>query len=200
MVKKKNTQKSSIKVSEGLKKPRGFTKENAKAMAEKAKQSPNHGKHGPLKTTILIEDAYKAIQQKIIERSMKLIDTQTLLAQGTIKIFCIHSHWEGSGKKKALIRDKAYLVEDDEEIIKIIDYEYGDGDNPNEHDHEDDEFDYFFVVTKDPDNRAIKDQLDRIGLKAPDKLDLTSGGKEIKQITGIEFIREPKKDESTNKV
>lgn len=177
-------------------KSKRFVLDSAKAKEARAKAGPR----GPSKKTVLIKDAYKAIQQKIIERSMKLIDTQTLLAQGTIKVFCIHSHWEGSGKKKSLIRDKAYLVEDDEEIIKVIDYQYGGGDNPNEHAHDDDEFDYYFVVTKDPDNRAIKDQLDRIGLKSPDKLDVTSGGKVIKQITGIEFIKEPKKNESPDKV
>lgn len=152
------------------------TSERAKELRAKVKS------RGKNKKTLLIEEAYKNIQEKLIERSMKNIDTQTILAHGTIKIFCIHSHWEERGKKKSLIRDRAYLVENDETIMKVIDYEYGEGENPNEHDHEDDEFDYYFVATKDPDNRAIKDQLDRIGLKAPDKLDVTSKGESIKQI------------------
>lgn len=185
-VQEKIIEKSSDEVSRALKQNKnksGLTTKKAKEMAEKAKKSPRHGKHGKLKKTIAIEEAYKRVQEKIIERSLKLIDTQTILAHGTIKIFCIHSHWEGSGKKKSLIRDKPYLVEDDETIINVIDYQYGDGDtDPNDHEDDDDEFDYYFVSTKDPDNRAIKDQLDRIGLKAPDKIDLTTLGEKIQQV------------------
>lgn len=181
-------EKSSDEISEDLKPKNknksGLTSERAKKMVEKAKKSPRHGKHGRLKKTIAIEEAYRRVQEKIIERSMKLIDTQTLIAHGTIKIFCIHSHWEGNGKKKSLIRDRPYLVENDEDIINVIDYQYGGGEtDPNKHEKDDDEYDYYFISTKDPDNRAIKDQLDRIGLKAPDKIDITSEGKEIKQVT-----------------
>jgi len=177
--------KSSNMVSNAIKKPRGITKQNARLMAEKAKKSPKHGKHGRLKKTILIEEAYKNIQEKIIERSMGLINTQTIIAHGTIKIFKIVTTYVGSGKNKKRIREKPVLVTSDEEIAEVIDYEYGDGESPN-----DDET-YYFVSVQDPDNRAIKDQLDRIGLKAPDKLDINAKG----QLTLSELYKKSQDNE-----
>lgn len=183
MPEESNTQNSSVQVSQALplkrKRGRDLSTTEAKRMAAKAKKSPRHGKHGKLKTTLAIEDAYRRIQEKIIERSMKLIDTQTLLAHGTIKIFRIGSHWEGTGKNKKLVKEKPVLVDKTDEIAEVLDFTYGDGEQ------DPDDEDYYFVTTKDPDNRAIKDQLDRIGLKAPDKVDVTTKGEEIKQIVII---------------
>ncbi len=137
--------------------------------SKKSKKKDNKGgkrpgagrKKGSLnKTTIERNKVLDLAKDIIAGRTRKLIDTQSVLAMGALKVFCIRSHWEGSGKNKKLIRDKAFLVENEEDIIKILDYEYGDGEDPNKHEHGED-WDYFFVVTKDPENNAINSLLDR---------------------------------------
>ncbi len=173
------TEKSSNTLSQALvkKKQKILTTEQARAMAEKSKESPKHGTHGKRKSTLLKEEVYKQIQQKLMERSLGLINTQTILAHGAIKIFKVVTTTIGKGKNEKKFREKPVLVKDDDEIIAVIDYEFGDGDSPNS----DDEF--FFVVTQDPDNGAIRDQLNRVFGKPDAKVDLTSKGREIKTIT-----------------
>ncbi len=114
-------------------------------------------------STIDREKVLEMAKDIIAGRTRKLIDTQTILATGAIKIFKIHYHWEGSAKKRTLIKDKPQIVENDQEIIHVIDHEFGSGQmgNPNDHDYDDEEYDYFFVMTKDPDNQAINSLMDR---------------------------------------
>lgn len=118
--------------------------------------------------TIDREKILEEAKNIIAGRTRRLIDTQTILAMGAIKIFKIHFHWEGSGKKRTLVKDKPVIVENDEEIAHVIDWEYGSGGmgNPNDHDSEDEEYDYFFVMTKDPDNQALNSLMDRTFGKA----------------------------------
>ncbi len=125
--------------------------------------------------TIEREKVLELAKNIIAGRTRRLIDTQTLLATGSFKIFKIHYHWEGSGKKRTLIKDKPVLVDNDEEIIHVIDHEFGSGDmgNPNDHDHEAEEYDYFFVTTKEPDNQAIDSLLNRTFGKATENKNLT---------------------------
>ena len=118
--------------------------------------------------TIDREKVLEEAKNIIAGRTRKLIDTQTILAMGAIKIYKIHYHWEGSAKKRTLIKDKPEIVEDDEEIIHVIDWEFGSGamGDPNNHDHEDEEYDYYFVMTKEPDNQALNSLMDRTFGKA----------------------------------
>ena len=125
---------------------------------------PNTGpkKGSKHQSTIDREKILEEAKNIVAGRTRKLIDTQTVLAMGAIKIFKIHYHWEGSDKKRTLIKDKAEIVENEEEIKKVIDYEYGSGDeDPNSHEDDDKEYDYFFVITKDPDNQALNSLMDR---------------------------------------
>lgn len=143
-----------------------------KELSAKGGRNKKGKKH---KTTIEREKVLEMAKDLVAGRTRKLIDTQSILAMGAIKIFKIHMHWEGSGKKKSLIRDKPEIVENEEEIIHVLDHEYGSGamGDPNDHDDEDQEYDYFFVMTKDPDNQAIKDLLDRTFGKATENKNLT---------------------------
>lgn len=197
-----NTNGSPV-VSTGLdvkvKKPYKWDSKRAKEMSKKALKSPRHGKHGKLKKTLAKEEVYRMVQEKLAERALKLIDTQTVVAHGTIKIYKIHYHWEGSGKKRTLIKDKPEIVTNDNEIIHVIDWEFGSREmgDPNEHDHEDEEYEFFFVNTQDPDNRAIESQLNRVFGKAPQKLDLTPGGK-IGIISGMQIIISEADNEDEN--
>lgn len=167
---------------------RKLSSQEAKKMAEKGKKSPKNGKHGKHKKTLLKEEVFKQVQDRLVERALKLIDTQTVIAHGTIKVYKIVTHYEGSGKNRRKVRGKPELVENDSEIAAAIDYEYGDGDSPSTDDE------YFFVSTKDPDNKAIQSQIDRVMGKAPQKIEFEAGvGVAI--ITGMEIIKEPKKNE-----
>lgn len=168
---------------------RKLTTKEAKALAEKAKKSPRHGKHGKQKITLAKEEVFRLMQERLAERALKLIDTQTVIAHGTIKVYKMVSHFQGSGKNRRKVRGKPELVTNEDEIARCIDYQYGDGESPNDDDE------YFFVSTKDPDNRAIQAQIDRVFGKSAQPLDLTSGGKQIQVITGMEIIKEPKKNE-----
>ena len=118
--------------------------------------------------TIDREKVLEEAKNIIAGRTRKLIDTQTILAMGAIKIYKIHYHWEGSAKKRTLIKDKPEIVEDDQEIIHVIDWEFGSGamGDPNNHDQEDQEYDYYFVMTKEPDNQALNSLMDRTFGKA----------------------------------
>ena len=113
--------------------------------------------------TIDREKVLEEAKNIIAGRTRKLIDTQTILAMGAIKIYKIHYHWEGSSKKRTLIKDKPEIVENDKEIIQVIDWEFGSGamGNPSDHDSEASEYDYYFVMTKEPDNQALNSLMDR---------------------------------------
>ncbi len=127
-------------------------------------------------TTIDREKILETAKDIIAGRTRKLIDTQTILATGAIKIYKIHYHWEGSAKKRTLIKDKPELVENDQEIIQVIDWEFGSQEmgNPSDHDHEDQEYDYFFVMTKEPDNQAINSLMDRTFGKATENKNIVA--------------------------
>lgn len=112
-------------------------------------------KGGKNASTIEREKVLELAKDIIAGRTKRLIDTQSILAMGAIKVFVIRSHWEGTGKNKKLIKSKPEIVVDDEEIANALDAEFGDGESPN------DENSYYFVVTKDPDNQAIESLLNR---------------------------------------
>ena len=119
------------------------------------------------KTTIEREKVLELAKDIIAGRTKRLIDTQSILAMGAIKVYVIHSHWEGSGKNKKRVKDKAEIVSDDEEIGRALDYEFGEGDNPSDDDS------YYFVMTKEPDNSAIDSLLNRTFGKATENKNLT---------------------------
>jgi len=119
------------------------------------------------KTTIEREKVLEMAKDIVAGRTKRLIDTQSILAMGAIKVFVIRSHWEGTGKNKRLVKEKPEIVADDEEIANALDYEFGEGDSPN------DENSYYFVVTKDPDNSAIESLLNRTFGKATENKNLT---------------------------
>ena len=165
------------------KKPRKthLSSEKAKEMSEKGKKTGKQGKHGKRKRTLLLEEVQKEIQRRLVERSLKLIDTQTVIAHGTIKVFKIT--YSMIGKKK--VRNPPELVTNDEEIASAIAYEYSDGECPNTDDE------YFFISTVAPDGKAIESQLNRLLGKAPQSIDLTTKGKEFKNIIGMRILKEP---------
>jgi len=132
---------------------------------KKGGKQPGAGRPKGLRNVATVE------REKILEmakdiiagRTKRLIDVQSILAMGAIKVFVIRSHWEGTGKNKKLIKSKPKIVSDDDELANALDHEFGEGESPN------DENSYYFVVTKDPDNQAINSLLDRTFGKATEK-------------------------------
>lgn len=129
-------------------------------MASKGGKAKKGVKH---KTTIDRENVLNLAKDIIAGRTRKLVDTQTMLALGTIKIFVIK--YDFIGKKR--VARKPELVTDDETIANVLYHEYADGEDPS------DDSEYFFVTTKDPENQAIKDLLDRTFGKATENRNLT---------------------------
>ena len=167
--------------------------ENAKRLNKMAQATGLIGKHGPLKTTLTKQQVYKEMQEKILARTLKLTNAQTMLGLGTIKVFRVDAHYEMFGKNKKLIKDKPKIVKDDDEIIKVLDHEYGDGPNPSsEEDGIDDYPKFYFVETKDANNSAIESQLNRVFGKAVEKLEMDVKGV-APVIVGMKIVDNSKK-------
>lgn len=161
--------------------------ETARRLSNIGRQSPMTGKHGKRKTTLTREEAYRKVQERLIERTMKLANAQTMLGLGTIKVFRIDAHYEYFGKQKKLVKDKPKIVKDDEEIINVLDHEYGDGDSPDEINSDYPKF--YFVEVKDANNQAIDSQFNRLFGKPKETVDVTSNGQSIAPvIVGMRII------------
>lgn len=164
-----------------------LTPQRARELVKLSRKSPRTGKRGADKTTLTKEQAYLNMQEKIIARSMKLTNAQTMLGLGTIKVFRIDAHYEMFGRVRKLVKEKPVIVKDDDEIIQVLDYEYGDGDNPSTPNDEYPKF--YFVEVKDANNQAIEAQLNRTFGKALEKVDMTTNGKSIAPvIVGMRII------------
>lgn len=149
-------EKQEIKV----KKHKGSSREHMLRIAPLGGKNKKGTKN---KSTIDRENVLNLAKDIIAGRTRKLVDTQTMLALGTIKVFRIR--YEFVGKKR--VAQKPELVTDDETIANVLYHEYADGEDPS------DDSEYFFVTTKDPENQAIKDLLDRTFGKATENRNLT---------------------------
>ena len=128
-----------------------------KAMLRRVASSGGKHRLGVKNKSTIDREKILAVAKDIVAgRTRKLIDTQTMLALGTIKVFVIR--YDFIGKKR--VARKPELVTDDETIANVLYHEYADGEDPS------DDSEYFFVTTKDPENQAIKDLLDRTFGKA----------------------------------
>lgn len=85
-------------------------------------------------------------------RTRKLIDAQTMMAMGCIKVFVVRTFIDEKGNK---VKGKPVIVSDEDEIANALDHEFAEGDTPNN------EMNYYFVMTDRPDNQAINSLLDR---------------------------------------
>lgn len=142
---------------------------------KKGGKMPGAGRPKGLKNKATI-DREKFLQEwkdKVAQRSHSLLNVQTMLAVGTIKVFKIVTTTDSKGHST---RSKPELVENDDEIIAALDYEYGDGESPN------DEEDYYFVTTKDPENQAINSLLDRTFGKPKESVDVNHTGLNLKEL------------------
>lgn len=128
------------------------------------------------KTTIQREEALELAKDIIAGRTRKLIDIQTILAMGAIKVFKSCSHYVGTGKNARKITEKPVVVTDDDEIINAIDHYFHEGESPN------DDLTYYFVATKDPENKAIDSLLDRAYGKPKESVAVKHTGLSLKEL------------------
>lgn len=91
-------------------------------------------------------------RSRVLKSIDSLINSQMNLAHGCQILFKIHSYEDKSGKR---IKEKPEIVTSQEEIESYLAGDY-----------DDEEDDYYFITTKQPDNKAIDSLIDRIWGKA----------------------------------
>ena len=129
------------------------------------------------KKAMKVKAQYEARARKHADR---LLSAQLSVATGVQMLFVIHTDSKGVRRKPEMITDPAT-------ISRFLDENEGvDGTLKSDTDKKDPESkskveDYYFMTTKVPDVRAINDILDRIFAKAPQSLDITTGGDKLTQ-------------------
>jgi hypothetical protein len=111
------------------------------------------------KSTLEREATLKAFRDRVMKNADLLFDAQLTLARGTTYLYKIEKELQiGPKGGKRYIRSKPKLVESQAEIEDYLEglIEEGDPDDEN-----DPAATYYFLTTKDPDNRAIDSMLDR---------------------------------------
>lgn len=122
------------------------------------------------KATVDREKELEEFKNLTARRRKTLWSAQMVLAMGSIQVFRIDTETVGQGKNKKTFKKKPVLVTNTEEIIKALDFEYAEGDDPN------DEETYYFVTTKDAENKAIDSLLDRTFGKAKESVAVEHSG------------------------
>src|SRR3990167_9426280 len=133
--------------------------------------------------TLQKERVLAEIRQRILQSADTLFNAAKSAAIGNQFLFKIVT--ETVGKKK--FRSKPILVADPVEIAAYIDQLDKDINTGIPSGSEDDDV-YYFISTKEPNIQAYRELMDRAFGKSTEKVDITSGGREI---TGV-VINPPK--------
>ena len=102
------------------------------------------------KKTIKQEIAKRAFEQRILRNLNPLLTAQMNLAQGVAHLFRIDK-WKDPETKQW--HSKHVLVEDSKEIQEVLDTCKGNGVVNKK---------YYYITTRDPDNRALDSLIDRL--------------------------------------
>ena len=129
----------------------------------------------------------KTIEKKVVEAEFKnrillniyeLLTAQMNIAKGSSYLYKIVTH---KGQKGGEVRKEHILVTDPYEIKDFLDELEGEsGVNPNT-----DNDDYYYITTKEPDNRALDSLINRVFGPPKQSIDLTSGDKPLPILGGI---------------
>lgn len=118
----------------------------------------------------------KLYEQRALKHVDSLLSAQLSVAKGVQMLFVIHTDSKGNRRKPEMITDP-------DTIKKFLDENEGmDGVIKSEAEGRDPKSkveDYYFMTTKVPDTKTIEDILSRVFGKAPQTLDLTSGGEKL---------------------
>lgn len=140
---------------------------------------PNSGrKKGKLSAATLerikVEEAFK---QRILGHVDNLFNSQLALAQGLTHLFRIDETGEGKNKKREHV-----LVTDPQEIKDVLDETKGGSGVYDEH--------YYFITTKDPENKAIDSMFDRAFGKAAQSINLGNQDGEVLKISVVPYVED----------
>lgn len=127
--------------------------------------------------TLEKEAVLKEYRMKIMQSADVLFQAQMTLARGQTYLYRIDKE-EIIGPRggKSYRNKKPELVTDQWEIEEYLQGLIEEGDKDDENDPK---AAYYFLTTKDPDNKAIDSMLDRALGKASEKLDITTNGKDL---------------------
>jgi len=120
--------------------------------------------------------AEKEYKERVVAHIHDLFNSQLNLAKGLTYMFRVDETEDDKGKK---IR-KHVRVEIPSEMIAVLDEL--DGDESGRVDDPAGEEKYYYLTTKDPDNRAIDSMMDRVFGKAPQTIE-HSGGIDVNKLS-----------------
>lgn len=145
------------------------TPEELRKARSEAGKIGGRNKRGKRSHLVLEREAVlEAWKNGVHKRTQSLLQAQTMLAMGAIKVFRIDYEWRGIGKNRYKIAKKPDIVISEEEIMDALDHEYGAGESPS------DDMKFYFVMTKDPDNSAINSLLDRTFGRAKESIEISA--------------------------
>lgn len=128
------------------------------------------------KTIAVIERdaAIKNFRERVSQHAGTLFEIQFGLAKGAQYLFRIDKEWiktgEGKNGDRGFWRNKTPVrVENPEEMRQFLEDEFCNGDAE---DDQDPGASYYFLVAKDPDNRAIDSMLDRTFGRSKSEIDV----------------------------
>ncbi len=150
----------------------GETEEDYKIRMLKVAIMGGHAKKGSKhKSTIDREKQLEEFKNFVASRNRTLLAAQMIIATGSIYVYRIDTEITGAGtKNEKHFKKRPVIVTNQHEILNALDYEYAQGKSPNN------EKTYYFVTTKDPENRAIDSLLDRTFGKAKESVALEHSG------------------------
>lgn len=134
-----------------------------KAVAQKNGKKGGRPKGSISEETRMQQESMKLIKRRVFEATDHLLNAQMGLAVGSQYLFKIKTY---KGQKSDPI-----LVKSQSEIEAYLRGEYEGSDT-----------EYYFMTTKDPDNRALKDLLDRTHGKAKESVEVTNPDGNLKTI------------------
>lgn len=111
------------------------------------------------KATLEKEAVLKAYRERVMRSADLLFDAQMTLARGQTYLYKIEKELQvGPKGGKRYVSSKPKLVESQSEIEQYLEGLITEGDPDDENDPN---ATYYFLTTRDPDNRAIDSMLDR---------------------------------------
>jgi len=151
-------------------------KPNGKHLFQKGHKKMGGKKKGKKnKATIEKEIIEQEFKNRILSQVQDLLTAQLNIAKGTSYLYKIVTHKSVKGGEG---RREHILVTDPYEIKDFLDELEGeDGVNPNT-----DNEDYYYISTKQPDNRALDSLINRVFGKPKETLDVNIEEKQIREL------------------
>lgn len=150
------------------------------------------------KKTLEREAVLKAFNQRTMLAADRLWSAQAGLAMGSTYLYKIEKEWVKTGTSKAGKENGFFRKLKPELVVnqmEIESYLQGLIEEGNEDDDQDPGATYYFITTKDPDNRALDSMIDRSLGKTPNSIQATDEKGKVIPIMSINVVPlEEKKD------